>query len=152
MTTLHPSCLIPGWNLEWMAITILQYAVFFANILHPVAKPTQTVTVFLYTLSEKRYKNAVKALVDCSLSQTRRSCPLSRRQMSTSAFIYATQKLLGHSNARTNKTYTHTVKSVTIKDGEKSPPDFLRSGCCYGSKHFFYHSRQMPFHGKGGQR
>ena len=37
--------------------------------------------------------------------------------------IRTIQELLGHSEVRTTMIYTHTVKSVTIKDA-KSPLDF----------------------------
>jgi site-specific recombinase XerD len=37
--------------------------------------------------------------------------------------IYTIQELLGHSDVRTTMIYTHTVKSVTLKE-VKSPLDF----------------------------
>jgi site-specific recombinase XerD len=35
--------------------------------------------------------------------------------------IRTIQELLGHSDVRPTMVYTHTVKSVTSKDGQKSP-------------------------------
>jgi len=81
-----------------------------------------------YNLHETHVQKAIKSAVRAAKIRKRASARTFRHSFATHLLqanydIRTIQELLGHSDVRTTMIYTHTIKSLTVKE-EKSPLDF----------------------------
>jgi site-specific recombinase XerD len=81
-----------------------------------------------YHLHESHVQKAIKRAVNKAKIPKRATAhtfrhSFARHLLQANYDIRTIQELLGHSEVRTSMIYTHTVKSVTIKEA-KSPLDF----------------------------